>query len=49
MDFVPNENDVRFGKFLEGIKQEILPGKTAWLGVEGLERDPITCEISQFG
>lgn len=32
--------------FLRQIREELLPGDTAYLEIEGLEKNPITLEIS---
>ena len=35
-------------KFLQQIKEELIPGQTAYLEIEDSTTDPITFEISQF-
>ena len=37
-----------FRKFLQQIKEELLPGQTAYLEIKDSTTDPITFEISQF-
>jgi len=44
-----NGNDDSFGKFVRQIKEELVPGETAFLEIEGSEIDPITFEISRSG
>ena len=34
--------------FLHRIKEELVPGETAYLEIEGFDAEPITFEISQF-
>ena len=41
-------NDTKFRKFFKNISEELIPGKTAYLELEGFETDPITFEISKF-
>jgi len=41
--------DDTFRKFLQEIKEELLPGQTAYLEIEDSESDSITFEISRFG
>jgi hypothetical protein len=37
-----------FRKFLRQIKEELIPGQTAYLEIEDSKTDPITFEISKF-
>ncbi len=37
-----------FRKFLQQIKEELIPGQTAYLEIEDSTTDSITFEISQF-
>ena len=37
-----------FRKFLQQIKEELLPGQTAYLEIQDSKTDSITFEISQF-
>ncbi len=48
-DFVLEGQDNPFRKFLQEIKEELLPGQTAYLEIEDSDQDPITFEISQCG
>ena len=41
-----NGNDDSFGKFVRQIKEELVPGETAFLEIEGSDMAPITLEIS---
>ena len=43
-----NGKDDPFGRFLHQIREELLPGQTAYLEIEGSGVDPITFEISHF-
>jgi len=47
-DFDIEGHDDPFTKFLKQIKEELLPGQTAYLEIEDSKADPITFEISQF-
>lgn len=47
-DLALNGKDERFRNFLQEIKEELLPGQTAYLEFENSETDPITFEISWF-
>lgn len=47
-DFATNGQDDPFTKFLQQIKEELLPGQTAYLEIEDAKQDPITFEITQF-
>ena len=47
-DLAVNGNDDPFRKFLRQIKEELVPGQTAYLAIEGFDADPITFEITQF-
>lgn len=48
-DISLNGKDETFRHFLQEIKEELLPGQTAYLEIEDSETDPITFEISRFG
>ncbi len=48
-DLALNGKDDTFRKFLQEIKEELLPGQTAYLEIEDSESDSITFEISRFG
>ena len=48
-DLSRNGQDDPFGKFLRQIKEELVPGETAYLEIEDSKTDTITFEISQFG
>jgi hypothetical protein len=37
-----------FRKFLRQMKEELIPGQTAYLEIENSKTDPITFEISKF-
>jgi len=43
-----NAQDDPFRKFLQQIKEELLPGQTAYLEISDSKTDSITFEISQF-
>ena len=47
-DLSENGQDDSFRRFLCQIKEELLPGQTAYLEIEDSTTDPITFEISQF-
>ena len=47
-DLVSNGNDNSLSKFFQKIKEELLPGQTAYLEIEDVQGDPVTFEISQF-
>ena len=47
-DLALNGKDETFRNFLQEIKEELLPGQTAYLEFENSETDPITFEISLF-
>ena len=47
-DLALDGKDETFRKFLQKIKEELLPGQTAFLEIEDSESDPITFEISRF-
>ena len=36
-------------EILQQIREELVPGQTAYLEIEGFEKSPMTFEISQFG
>lgn len=42
------QNDL-FGKFFRQIKEEMIPGQTAYLEIEDSRKGTVTFEISQFG
>ncbi|MFC1825935.1 hypothetical protein ACFLYZ_00905 [Thermodesulfobacteriota bacterium] len=46
-NLVRNNQDDRLGKFLKKIKEELLPGQTAYLEIKDSQTDPITFEITQ--
>jgi len=46
-DFALSGQKNPFGKFLQQIKEELLPGQTAYLEIEDPTTDSITFEISQ--
>ncbi len=48
MDLTLNGKDETFRNFLQEIKEELLPGQTAYLEFGNSETDPITFEISWF-
>lgn len=48
-DLSQNGQDDPFGKFLRQIKEELVPGETAYLEIEDSKAGTITFEISQFG
>jgi len=48
-DLARNGQDDLLRTFLQQIKEELVPGQTAYLEIEDSETDPITFEISQFG
>jgi hypothetical protein len=37
-----------FRKFLQQLKEELLPGQTAYLEIDDFKTNPVTFEISQF-
>jgi len=47
-DLALNGKNETFRNFLQEIKEELLPGQTAYLEFENSETDPITFEISWF-
>ena len=47
-DLTLNGTDETFRYFLQEIKDELLPGQTAYLEIEDSGTDPITFEISLF-
>ena len=48
-DLASNGQSDPFRRFLEQIKEELLPGQTAYLEIEDVNKDSITFEISQSG
>ena len=42
------ENNDNFKKFFREIDEELIPGKTAYLEVEGSGTNPVVYEISRF-
>ena len=44
---LPNNQRDPFRRFLKQISEELLPGQTAYLEIEGLKKNPITLEISR--
>ena len=47
-DLSEKGQDDLFRRFLRQIKEELVPGQTAYLEIEDSTADPITFEISQF-
>ena len=47
-DLAGNGNDEPFRKFLRQIKEEMVPGQTAYLAIEGFDAEPVTFEITQL-
>lgn len=47
-DFSVNGHEGPFRRFLQQINEEMIPGQTAYLEIEGLEKGPMTLEISHF-
>jgi len=47
-DLSEKGQDDLFRKFLRQIKEELVPGQTAYLEIEDSTSDPVTFEISQF-
>ena len=47
-DVTLNGQDNPFSAFLKQVKEELLPGQTAYLEIENSDSDPVTFEISQF-
>lgn len=47
-DLSEKGQDNLFRGFLRQIKEELVPGQTAYLEIEDSTTDPITFEISQF-
>jgi hypothetical protein len=47
-DLSEKGQDEPFRKFLRQIKEELIPGQTAYLEIEDSITDPITFEISRF-
>jgi hypothetical protein len=47
-DLSEKGQDDLFRKFLSQIKEELVPGQTAYLEIEDSTSDPVTFEISQF-
>ena len=43
---INDDSDFNFVNFLRKIKNELITGETAFLEVEGLNRDPVTFTIS---
>ncbi|MBW1765605.1 MAG: hypothetical protein JRJ65_00960 [Deltaproteobacteria bacterium] len=48
MGVVTKWNNALFKKFIKEIREGLVPGETAHLEIEGLERDSVTFEISMF-
>ena len=46
-DFHLNGEKNRFAKFFQEIDEELIPGKTAHLQIEGFGKKPVTFEISK--
>ncbi len=47
-DFSNNGQEAPLRKLLQQISEEMIPGQTAYLEIEGLEKGPMTLEISHF-
>ena len=47
-DLSEKGQDDLFRSFLRQIKEELVPGQTAYLEIEDSTTDPVTFEISQF-
>ena len=47
-DLSEDGQDGSFRRFLHQVKEELVPGQTAYLEIEDSTADPITFEISQF-
>ena len=47
-DLSEKGEDESFRNFLCQVKEELVPGQTAYLEIEDSKTDPITFEISQF-
>ena len=47
-DLSEDGQDDSFRRFLSKVKEELVPGQTAYLEIEDSTADPITFEISQF-
>jgi hypothetical protein len=47
-DFDPNGKNESFKKFFHQVKEELLPGQTAYLEIKDSGTDPITFEISHL-
>lgn len=48
MDLALNGTGAVFSDFLKNIREELLPGQTARLAIEGSNMKPMTFEISNF-
>ena len=46
-DLSEKENNSTLLKFLRHMNEEFVPGETAYLEVDGFERNPVTFEISR--
>lgn len=46
-DLTRMRQDDPIRRFLQQMKEELVPGQTAYLEIEGFETNPITFEISQ--
>jgi hypothetical protein len=47
-DLSMNGHEDPFREFLQRINEEMIPGQTAYLEIEGLEKGPMKLEISHF-
>jgi len=47
-DFSEEGQENAFRRFIRQVREELIPGQTAYLEVEDFQTDPITFEISQF-
>ena len=44
-----NENtDSVFASFLRQVREELVTGETAYLEIQGIQKDPVTFAISQY-
>ena len=48
VDYVQNEDNDTFREFLNQVKEELIPGQTAHLEIQGFEMEPLNFEISRF-
>jgi hypothetical protein len=43
-----DSTDYSFAAFIHRIREELVTGETAYLEIQGLQKDPVTFAISQF-